>query len=63
MECTHHLDFSGADYPDPACIIIFWPGILKQFHLASAGFANIYMLAGGIKAWKDAGLPLVAVPA
>jgi rhodanese-related sulfurtransferase len=31
--------------------------------LASAGFANIYMLAGGIKAWKDAGLPLVAVPA
>jgi rhodanese-related sulfurtransferase len=28
--------------------------------LADAGFANIYMLAGGVKAWKDAGLPLEA---
>jgi rhodanese-related sulfurtransferase len=26
--------------------------------LANAGFANIYMLGGGLKAWKDAGLPL-----
>ena len=26
--------------------------------LANAGFANIYMLSGGLKAWKDAGLPL-----
>ena len=28
--------------------------------LASAGFASIYMLSGGLKAWKDAGLPLEA---
>lgn len=26
--------------------------------LAKLGFANIYMLSGGLKAWKDAGLPL-----
>jgi rhodanese-related sulfurtransferase len=26
--------------------------------LANAGFASIYMLGGGLKAWKDAGLPL-----
>ena len=26
--------------------------------LANAGFASIYMLSGGLKAWKDAGLPL-----
>jgi rhodanese-related sulfurtransferase len=26
--------------------------------LAKLGFANIYMLHGGLKAWKDAGLPL-----
>ena len=26
--------------------------------LASAGFGSIYMLSGGLKAWKDAGLPL-----
>ena len=26
--------------------------------LAKQGFANIYMLHGGLKAWKDAGLPL-----
>jgi rhodanese-related sulfurtransferase len=26
--------------------------------LANAGFASIYMLGGGLKSWKDAGLPL-----
>jgi|SRR5689334_13296799 len=26
--------------------------------LANQGFADIYMLQGGLKAWKDAGLPL-----
>jgi rhodanese-related sulfurtransferase len=26
--------------------------------LEKLGFANIYMLRGGLKAWKDAGLPL-----
>ena len=26
--------------------------------LAKAGFGNIYHLSGGIKAWRDAGLPL-----
>ncbi|MFO1395900.1 MAG: rhodanese-like domain-containing protein [Burkholderiales bacterium] len=26
--------------------------------LAKAGIANIYQLQGGLKAWKDAGLPL-----
>jgi rhodanese-related sulfurtransferase len=26
--------------------------------LADAGFGSIYMLGGGLKAWKDAGLPL-----
>ena len=26
--------------------------------LRSLGFANIYQLHGGLKAWKDAGLPL-----
>jgi len=26
--------------------------------LANLGFANVYMLHGGLKAWKDAGLPL-----
>jgi len=26
--------------------------------LASAGFGSVYMLGGGLKAWKDAGLPL-----
>ncbi len=26
--------------------------------LAKLGFANIYSLRGGIKAWKDAGLPM-----
>ena len=26
--------------------------------LANAGFGSIYMLSGGLKAWKDAGLPL-----
>jgi len=26
--------------------------------LAKQGFANIYQLQGGMKAWKDAGLPL-----
>ena len=26
--------------------------------LAKLGFANIYSLRGGVKAWKDAGLPL-----
>jgi rhodanese-related sulfurtransferase len=31
--------------------------------LASAGFASIYMLSGGLKAWKDAGLPLEAATA
>jgi len=30
--------------------------------LAKLGFADIYMLQGGLKAWKDAGLPLDAVP-
>lgn len=28
--------------------------------LAKLGFAEIYSLHGGIKAWKDAGLPVVA---
>ena len=28
--------------------------------LAKHGFADIYSLHGGIKAWKDAGLPVVA---
>lgn len=28
--------------------------------LAKLGFANIYSLRGGIKAWKDAGLPVEA---
>lgn len=28
--------------------------------LAGAGFGSIYMLSGGLKAWKDAGLPLEA---
>lgn len=27
--------------------------------LAKLGFANIYSLRGGVKAWKDAGLPMV----
>ena len=31
--------------------------------LANAGFASIYMLGGGLKAWKDAGLPLEAAAA
>lgn len=31
--------------------------------LANAGFAGIYMLSGGHKAWKDAGLPLEAAAA
>lgn len=31
--------------------------------LAQLGFADVYMLQGGLKAWKDAGLPLDAVPA
>jgi len=31
--------------------------------LANAGFANIYMLSGGVKAWRDAGLPLEAAGA
>ena len=31
--------------------------------LANAGFGSIYMLSGGHKAWKDAGLPLEAVAA
>jgi rhodanese-related sulfurtransferase len=31
--------------------------------LAKAGFTNIYMLNGGLKAWKDAGLPLDAAVA
>lgn len=26
--------------------------------LAKAGFANIYSLRGGLKAWRDAGLPI-----
>jgi rhodanese-related sulfurtransferase len=26
--------------------------------LANAGFGSTYMLSGGLKAWKDAGLPL-----
>lgn len=29
--------------------------------LAKAGIANIYQLQGGLKAWKDAGLPLETV--
>jgi rhodanese-related sulfurtransferase len=29
--------------------------------LAKQGFAGIYQLQGGLKAWKDAGLPLVSV--
>jgi len=29
--------------------------------LAKQGFADIYSLHGGLKAWKDAGLPLEAV--
>lgn len=29
--------------------------------LAKAGIANIYQLQGGLKAWKDAGLPLESV--
>jgi rhodanese-related sulfurtransferase len=29
--------------------------------LAKAGFAGIYQLHGGLKAWKDAGLPLESV--
>jgi rhodanese-related sulfurtransferase len=29
--------------------------------LAKTGFASIYQLRGGIKAWKDAGLPLESV--
>ena len=28
--------------------------------LAKQGFANIYQLQGGIKAWRDAGLPLAS---
>jgi rhodanese-related sulfurtransferase len=31
--------------------------------LANAGFASIYMLGGGLKSWKDAGLPLEAAAA
>jgi rhodanese-related sulfurtransferase len=31
--------------------------------LAKLGFANIYALQGGLKAWKDAGLPLEPVSA
>jgi len=31
--------------------------------LAKAGFGDIYVLQGGLKAWKDAGLPLETVPA
>lgn len=31
--------------------------------LAKLGFASIYSLRGGIKAWKDAGLPVEAVAA
>ena len=31
--------------------------------LAKQGFANIYSLHGGLKAWKDAGLPVVAAQA
>lgn len=31
--------------------------------LVKLGFAEIYSLHGGIKAWKDAGLPVVAAPA
>jgi rhodanese-related sulfurtransferase len=30
--------------------------------LAKLGFADVYMLTGGLKAWKDAGLPLESVP-
>ncbi len=29
--------------------------------LAKAGIANIYQLQGGLKAWKDAGLPVESV--
>ena len=31
--------------------------------LAKAGFGDIYVLQGGLKAWKDAGLPLETVTA
>jgi rhodanese-related sulfurtransferase len=31
--------------------------------LVKVGFANIYMLQGGVKAWKDAGLPLESASA
>jgi rhodanese-related sulfurtransferase len=31
--------------------------------LADAGFGSIYTLGGGLKAWKDAGLPLEAAAA
>jgi rhodanese-related sulfurtransferase len=31
--------------------------------LEGAGFKSIYMLSGGLKAWKDAGLPLESVAA
>jgi rhodanese-related sulfurtransferase len=30
--------------------------------LAKLGFASIYQLQGGLKAWKEAGLPLESVP-
>ncbi len=31
--------------------------------LEGAGFKDLYLLSGGIRAWKDAGLPLEAVTA
>ena len=31
--------------------------------LAKQGFANVYQLQGGLKSWKDAGLPVDSTPA
>jgi rhodanese-related sulfurtransferase len=53
--------------PDPADLVVLYcaagaRSMLAAQSLQDMGYTNVHSLAGGVKAWKDAGLPTVKNP-
>ena len=54
-------DVEGVIPDDEACIVLYCGGgyrsALAAESLASMGYTNVLSMAGGIRSWRDAGLP------
>ena len=54
-------DVEGVIADDEACIVLYCGGgyrsALAAESLASMGYTNVLSMAGGIRSWRDAGLP------